>query len=225
MTSRSCVLWTNAQSHTPVRCALFCPETPPAPLERRSARRKARFYGLEQLQRVRSGDSGSCAAYDPAGPPPARLSRRPVRSAACLMWTPGVHLVPVLSRSCPFRRENPEVFQQVGRVQVPLPALVRTPPCRAWEDGGRLGPRSETFHFAAGFQGPFRVLSGHPTHARNAAEVVVSQTFTSSCRVPRRRAAAQFESPPSACQIAYLQRRSFLVPVLGRAGPRSAPAP
>jgi len=31
--------------------------------------------------------------------------------------------------------------------------------------------------------------------------------------------------PPSACQIAYLQRRSFLVPVLGRAGPRSAPAP
>jgi hypothetical protein len=33
---------------------------PPEPLERRSARRKVRFYGLERLQRVRSGDSGSC---------------------------------------------------------------------------------------------------------------------------------------------------------------------
>jgi hypothetical protein len=66
--------WTNAQSHTPVRCALFCPETPPAPLERRSRPQKGpRFYGLEQLQRVRSGDSESCAAYDPAGLPSARL--------------------------------------------------------------------------------------------------------------------------------------------------------
>ena len=62
MTSRSCVLWTNAQSHTPVRCDLFCPETPPAPLERRSACRNARFYGLEQLQRSGQGiqDPGSC---------------------------------------------------------------------------------------------------------------------------------------------------------------------
>jgi hypothetical protein len=96
------------------------------------------------------------------------------------------------------RKEKAQQFRAFGGVQVPLLALVRTPPCRAWEDGGRLGPRSETFHFGAGFQGPFRVLSGHPTHARNVAEVVVSQTFTSSCRVPRRRAAAQFESPPSA---------------------------
>jgi hypothetical protein len=66
--------WTNAQSHTPVRCALFCLETPPAPLERRFRPQKGpRFYGLEQLQRVRSGDSESCAAYDPAGLPSARL--------------------------------------------------------------------------------------------------------------------------------------------------------
>jgi hypothetical protein len=28
---------------------------PPEPLERRSARRKARFYGLERLQKARSG--------------------------------------------------------------------------------------------------------------------------------------------------------------------------
>src|SRR5262249_37164719 len=34
---------------------------PPEPLERRSARRKAPLYGLERLQRVRSGDSRSCA--------------------------------------------------------------------------------------------------------------------------------------------------------------------
>jgi len=33
---------------------------PREPMERRSARRKARFYGLERLQRVKSEDSGSC---------------------------------------------------------------------------------------------------------------------------------------------------------------------
>src|SRR5262245_430878 len=39
---------------------------PPEPLERRSARRKARFYGLERLQRASPVDSGSCAP--PSGP-------------------------------------------------------------------------------------------------------------------------------------------------------------
>src|SRR5215471_12384499 len=33
---------------------------PPEPLERRSARGKARFCGLERLQKARSGDSGYC---------------------------------------------------------------------------------------------------------------------------------------------------------------------
>jgi len=33
---------------------------PPEPLERCTARRKAGFYGLERLERARSGDSGSC---------------------------------------------------------------------------------------------------------------------------------------------------------------------
>jgi|SRR5262245_45787705 len=40
---------------------------PPEPLERRSARSKARLYGLERLQNVRSGDSGSCGLKHPWG--------------------------------------------------------------------------------------------------------------------------------------------------------------
>jgi hypothetical protein len=61
---------------TPAALGPVVPWTRPLePLERRSSRRKARFYGLERLHRVRSGDSGSCWAT-PCGGCRALWSRR-----------------------------------------------------------------------------------------------------------------------------------------------------
>jgi hypothetical protein len=130
MTSRSCVLG-RMRSLTP-RCvfALFCPETPPAPLERRSARRKA--PGSTGWSSSRGSGQGIQNPVPPTTRPDCRALAyrvRPVRSAACQMWTPGVHLLPVLARFLP-RREF-EVFQEGSGVQVPSshPTLGRRP-CR-----------------------------------------------------------------------------------------------
>jgi hypothetical protein len=43
-------------------------------------------------------------------------------------------------------------------------------------------PRGATLHFAAGFRGLFRVISGSGTRARNDPEILVPQRFPSLIR-------------------------------------------
>ena len=75
---------------------------------------------------------------------------------------------------------------------------------------------SETFHFGPGFHGLFRVLSGQAGRPERAAEGLVPQHLRAPVESLRRRAAAQFESPPSPRAFRYLRSLSDLWTPFGR---------
>jgi hypothetical protein len=120
-----------------------------------------------------SGSRGSSLRTQDPVPPPTRQGCRQLGLiAACQMWTPGVHLLPVLGRFRPFRRENPEVFHQDQRVQVPLLALRNASrlgslpsivPFLEWR-GTMLSPSAR--ENSVGASGANRASSGTLTSAR-----------------------------------------------------------
>jgi len=95
----------------------LCPEC--SRLSPRSLAPPAERPGSTGWRRSRwpAANSGSWGGEHPAGLPGAALSCLLSRPPLVRCGPRGVHLV------CPFLRENPEVFQQDQRVQVPLLAL------------------------------------------------------------------------------------------------------
>src|SRR5262249_39572901 len=76
------------------------------------------------------------------------------------------------------------------------------------------GCEPEPFRGLQGPEGLFRAFSG-PCHvSRRRWETVAPQEFPGTCPLNRPHRCAGSNLPPSVCQIAYLQRRCVLVPVL-----------